>query len=168
MTPEKLTETFRDLSYHDADLICRLWAARDDEKSLRILVGFVPQTESYVRALHSNPYDSATWRRTVALHAIDVLLGTHGVEPIYSPEQEPGCDTPAGEYLNAGDTYTTTLVFDRDADEIRIGCMGDFVEALETDFANEGGDSDDDEHIQRLDDAQDRELEGPLDDDEVL
>jgi len=132
MTPEKLIETFRDLSHHDAELICKLWAARDDEESLRTLVGFVPQTETYVRSLYNDPYDSAKWRRTVALHALDVLLGTHGVEPIWSPEQEPHneVDGPAGEYLNAGDMYATTLVFDRDADEIRIGSWGDFAEEI--------------------------------------
>jgi hypothetical protein len=32
-------------------------------------------------------------------------------------------------YFNAGDTYTTTLIFDHAAARVRLGCWGDLVEA---------------------------------------
>jgi hypothetical protein len=52
--------------------------------------------------------------------ALDALLGTHGVE---------GFETTRGEsvlYLNAGDTYTPTIV--RFRGHYRVACWGDIAE----------------------------------------
>lgn len=45
----------------------------------------------------------------------------HGAESLY-PEQ------PNIYYLNAGDTYATTLLYDHDEMEFSIGCWGDLME----------------------------------------
>ena len=50
-------------------------------------------------------------------------LGTFGVE--YIPEGH-GRHSPAIDYLNAGDAYTTTLLYVRG--RFQIGCWGDLVE----------------------------------------
>lgn len=62
----------------------------------------------------------------LALHAIDALVGTSGVEAIYHDDW----GDPTFEYLNTGDTYAATLLVS-DGDAV-IGCWGDVVEALES------------------------------------
>lgn len=55
--------------------------------------------------------------------ALDAELETCGVEYI---ERGNGQNSPAIEYLNAGDTYVTTILFVNG--RYRIGCLGDIVE----------------------------------------
>lgn len=58
--------------------------------------------------------------KDLRLTCLDKLAGTFGVEAF---------QTTAGdycEYLNAGDTYTTTLLWFRGA--YRVGCWGDIAE----------------------------------------
>lgn len=55
--------------------------------------------------------------------ALDAELETFGVE--YT-ECGSGPNSPAIEYLNAGDTYATTILFVNG--RYRIGCWGDIVE----------------------------------------
>jgi len=65
-----------------------------------------------------------------ALCAIDKILGMHGVEALGPSEYEYG--PPPYEYLNAGDTYATTLIYKRATDTLFIGCYGDVVEREDT------------------------------------
>ncbi len=64
--------------------------------------------------------------------ALNSLLGTHGCETVGPVDMRNG---PPVEYLNAGDTYSTTLLWFRDLDSgrgrFRIGCMADAVEWCE-------------------------------------
>jgi len=121
-----LTSTFR-ITADAAKAIRALAAAADDGERLRVLVDkSSPATASYVRSLHSDPYRSRIWRITVALHAINEHLGTYGVEGLGPPRS--GDYAPPYEYLNAGDTYTTTLIYDRDRDRLFVGSWGDLVE----------------------------------------
>jgi hypothetical protein len=53
----------------------------------------------------------------------DELCDTYGVE--YIPRGS-NSKSPAIEYLNTGDTYTTTLLFVKS--RYRVGCYGDIVE----------------------------------------
>lgn len=118
-----------ELSKEKANLACALCDATDNPEKLEELIEQVPETARYVRQLFSSPYNSSIWRRTVVLHALDVLIGTHGVEPLYSPEQEPhGVEPPAYEYCNAGDSYDTTIIYSREHDKITIDCWGDIAE----------------------------------------
>jgi hypothetical protein len=122
-----LTEAFRDLSATDARLIKRIAKATDAPEALRKLIDErCPKTADYVRSMYSDPYNSHMWRVTVALHAVNGILGTHGVEGL-GPEVS-GIAPPPYEYLNAGDTYATTLIYTRKTDTLRVGCWGDIAE----------------------------------------
>jgi len=66
------------------------------------------------------------------LTALDELLGTFGVEPIRTTEHidRYWFDCRAC-YLNTGDTYNTTILFDTKKDRFYLTSWGDFVESLE-------------------------------------
>jgi len=122
-----LLSEFRQLSAEDAKLIRAIAAAADDAEDLKELVDTrVPATESYVRSLYSDPYRSRLWRTTVALHAMNEVLGTYGVEGLGPPRG--GDYAPPYEYLNTGDSYAATLVYDRDRDRLFVSSWGDIVE----------------------------------------
>jgi hypothetical protein len=121
-----LTSTFR-LSPEAVKLIRKFAAAADDEEHLKDLVDtWAPATERYVRSMHSDPYRSQLWRNTVALHAINEHFGTYGVEGLGTPRS--GDYAPPYEYLNAGDSYSATLIYDRDKDRLFVGSWGDVAE----------------------------------------
>jgi len=115
------------ISPEQARLVRALAKAADDGEVLRaLIVGSCPQTAEYVRSMHSSPYDSRMWRVTVALHAMDQVVGTYGVESL-GPGQGSSY-APPYEYLNTGDTYGTTLIYKRSSDSLSIGCWGDITE----------------------------------------
>lgn len=61
------------------------------------------------------------------LCAINQILGGYGVEAIFGDSYtEPDMD-----YINLGDTYTTTIVFDRLKWKWRVMSWGDWVEEAE-------------------------------------
>lgn len=123
-----LTEAFRNLSAADARLIKRIAKAADDAEALRALIEErCPKTADYVRSMHSGPYDSHMWRVTVALHALDVIMETCGVEAL-SPDGPYSLKEPLYEYLNAGDPYAATLIYTRATDTLRVGSWGDIAE----------------------------------------
>jgi hypothetical protein len=125
---KRLLAAFRDLTPEQADLIRKLAHATDDVRtgSLRgIIAEQCPETHTYAMQCYHDPFNSYMWRVTMALHAIDRILGTHGVEPLGPVDMHSG---PPAEYCNVGDPYTATLIYVRDADELRIGCWGDLVE----------------------------------------
>lgn len=124
----RLMEAFKDLTRENANLIRKLAHAADDPVRFSSLIhgnAVLSATAAYARSCYGDPFDSGMWRRTMALHAIDRLLGTYGVEPLGTVDVHDG---PAFEYCNAGDTYATTLIYMRDTDTLRIGCWGDLVE----------------------------------------
>lgn len=109
-----------------ANLVRRIAHATDDRESLEALINTVPTTAAYVRSMYSSPYGSNIWRTTVALHAINALVGMHGVEAL-GPVRS-GDYAPKYEYLNAGDAYSATLIYSRDSRNLFIGCWGDIAE----------------------------------------
>ena len=120
-------QTYRKLTPEQAKLVRALAHACDDGEVLSALVeASVPATAEYVRRMHGYPYGSHVWRVTVALHAMDVVVGTFGVEPLGPPRG--GDYAPPYEYLNTGDTYGTTLVYRRKTDTLSIGNWGDIAE----------------------------------------
>lgn len=123
---KKLQEAFQ-IDSKQANLVRAFAQATDDSEKLEELVEKVPATERYVRSLYNDPYDSKIWRVTVAMHAINEILEGHGVEGL--GEGRPGDYAPPYEYINMGDTYATTLIYDRDSDRLFIGSWGDVVES---------------------------------------
>jgi len=122
----RLLATFRDLTPAGARLIRALAHATDDAQALaRLIEKRCPETHAYARSCYSDPYDSSGWRRTMALHAIDRVLGTCGVEALGRGDMRNGA---AFEYCNTGDPYSVTLIYHRAPDALRIGCWGDLVE----------------------------------------
>lgn len=69
-------------------------------------------------------------------HADDVLrlldsigvIESLGVEPIYIFGEG---NEPALLYMNTGDTYSSTIMYDNLADKFYIGAWGDWVESME-------------------------------------
>lgn len=123
---KKLLEAFPDLDAKQARLIRALAKAVSEPEELETLVEKVPATQRYVRSLFSSPYDgSAGWRITVAMHAINEILGGFGVEGLGGSHDR----APLYEYVNMGDTYATTLLYDNDKDRLFISSWGDVVES---------------------------------------
>lgn len=111
-------------------LIKYLCDARDDRDELERLINErCPDTAAYAASCHNDPYFSRMWRTTLVLHALDKILGTHGVEGIGEGDHTVGY-APPYEYLNAGDTYATTLIYKRSTDTVSIGCWGDIAERM--------------------------------------
>jgi|HubBroStandDraft_6_1064221.scaffolds.fasta_scaffold213844_2 hypothetical protein len=138
-TTKSLVAAFRDLDTKGANLIRRLAHAADDSVKLAALIEReCPATHAYARSCYNDPYNTKIWRVTMALHAIDRILGTHGVETL--GEGRRGDYAPPYEYCNAGDTYSTTLIYTRDTDTIRIGCWGDIVERHPEQFRDSASD----------------------------
>ncbi len=129
-TPKSLDAAFRDLSLENARLIVKLAHSVDNPDTLKELAHTLPRTTHYLGSLYSDPFDSAMWRRTVMLYAIDEILETHGVESIGPLSSSEG---PPYEYCNAGDPYSTTIIYSRDKDSLTIGCWGDIVEREDPD-----------------------------------
>lgn len=116
------------LDLGQARLIKQIASAADDPKDLEWTINaHCPATADYVRSMYSDPYHSRIWRVTVALHAINAILGTHGVEGL-GPADESDGYAPPFEYLNTGDTYATTLIYKRATDNLYLGCWGNVVE----------------------------------------
>lgn len=64
------------------------------------------------------------------LEEADQILGTFGVEAVYA-EDDP--IKPAAIYLNVGDTYSNTIIYDVLEDEVLYTSLGDWIEAVESD-----------------------------------
>ena len=89
-----------------------------------------PSTFETVQAWERQCYHRPS-RHERKMKALDELLDTVnfscGVESIRNSEGDTVC-----EYLNVGETYTTTLLYVPDARQpYRVGCYGDFVEAYQ-------------------------------------
>lgn len=65
-------------------------------------------------------------RHDVTMHALNDILGTHGVEALGDIDMHDG---PPFEYLNVGDPYVATVVWYRSSGRYYVRCYGDIVEA---------------------------------------
>ena len=127
---DRLLAAFPSLTPREAKLIRAIGKAADmpsDGDPLENLIEMhLPKTAQYVNSMHNSPYDSHMWRVTVALHGMNEVMGTYGVEAL-GPDIG-GMSPPPYEYLNTGDTYATTLIYRRRDDSINIGSWGDIAE----------------------------------------
>lgn len=128
---KNLIQTFG-LTRDEAKMIRKLAKAADDGEALEELVneGGLPQTERWVRQMHSDPYNSRMWRISVALAGIAEVLGPHGAFGVEAlgPDSNDYQHGPIYEYVNMGDTYATTLIYRRATDNLFISNYGDIVE----------------------------------------
>lgn len=126
---KRIMQCFRDITLQDAALIRRIGHAVDNGEELQAIIeANCPKTAAYVRSLYSSPYNSHMWRVTVALHAMDVICITYGVERLGPTDNGDPQGRPPYEYLNNGDTYAATLVYCRESDSMTIASWGDIAE----------------------------------------
>lgn len=95
------------------------------DKALSVLQGrldpcTVPETQVWVDACYNRPDDTE-----LMLHAADVLLGTHGVESLGPVDTRSG---PPFAYLNTGDTYADTVVYNSETRRFMVCSWGDIAE----------------------------------------
>lgn len=81
-----------------------------------------PRSNAHFARCHHEPR-----RLDRILACLDECLGTHGVE-ILGDVRTYG---PPAEYLNTGDTYSPTILFDRIADNFKLTSWGDWFERNE-------------------------------------
>jgi hypothetical protein len=87
----------------------RLGVSRAQAKAVRHIL----------ETVQDNPYK--------ALEQADKILGTYGVE--YVRSRQDSIWTPYGlEYLNTGDLYDPTLIFNHDSGRFCIAAPADFIE----------------------------------------
>ena len=106
ITPEQ-AETARGLIRGDIK-------TRDEER--------FPRSNAYFRRCYHEP-----GRLSRILECLNEVLEMHGVESLGE------CRTygPPAEYLNAGDTYAATLLFDHIAGNFKLTTYGDWLERNE-------------------------------------
>lgn len=107
-----------------ARLIRKVWLESLAGERLEPLLAMCPRTRLWYGQCHHAPKD-----RHIKREAINEIAEMHGVELL-------GIHKRSGEYLeycNAGDTYTTTILFR--GHRLMVGCWGDYVErgTVETD-----------------------------------
>jgi len=104
-----LQECFRDLSKENAKLIRDLVCGRVDPYDHD--AGYVRFSECY----------HAPSREDMILHVLNALIDGYGVESCYP-------DKPELWYVNMGDPYVATIIYNDDTGKFRIGCWGDYFE----------------------------------------
>jgi hypothetical protein len=112
-----------------AKLVRQLAHTVDDGDALRKLIDEkCPETAKYAASCHNDPFDTDIWRVTMVLHAIDKIVGGHGVQGL-GPGRR-GDYAPPYEYVNFGDPYVTTLIYSRadGANNLYIGSWGPIAE----------------------------------------
>jgi len=111
-------QNIKDVTEADARLIRKVWS----------LMG-ATQTRAYLlrpainlNGRFSSLADTAKGSANLKQGAIDIILGTHGVEYL---GQRKG-NREHVYYCNAGDTYATTVLFD--GLHLRVGDIGNLIE----------------------------------------
>jgi hypothetical protein len=103
-------------------------------------LGRVPSTKTlrgieWLNKLHTEPSKAAREARRIlttagsvgrAMRYLNELLETYGVEAIRDRNGHA-----VAEYLNTGETYTTTILYDHTTRSFRVTTMGDWVEGYE-------------------------------------
>lgn len=76
-------------------------------------------------------HNGSNFQPGARLEELNKAMGAHGVEAIRGEWQNGYWGDIRALYVNMGDTYVSTFVYDRDADRILVTSYGDFVESLE-------------------------------------
>jgi len=86
-----------------------------------------PMEFESVRSWVSQCYNPPSWQEQVE-RALNEVLDGWGIEAIWGVEDELW---PIAVYINMGDTYNTTLLYDYRSQTWRVTTWGDFVEKNE-------------------------------------
>lgn len=108
----------KDVTREDARRIRAVWRA-DGTDAAHAAAG--PVASARVDSLHSRDYRAPSARR-VKRELIDAILQAHGVEYL-GIARSNGASV---YYCNAGDTYSTTVIFRGGV--LSVGCYGDLIE----------------------------------------
>lgn len=81
----------------------------------------VDETERWRQQCYHDPRPEAP---ETIMHAINGVLGGYGAEAIWGDDSQ----CPVAEYVNFGDTYDTTILYDYRAERFRVMSWGDWVE----------------------------------------
>lgn len=127
-SPKKLREVFK-LDPEQVKTIRTLASLRDTRYDLRdFIAAKLPETFRYAESCRTDAFDSTMWRTTMVLHGINETMGAYGVEGLGPMGSRLDGFAPPFEYINMGDTYAATLLYNREQDRLFIGCWGDVVE----------------------------------------
>lgn len=92
-------------------------------------------TQQWLQQCHHTPSietGRTASRREVAMHAIDAVLGTHGVEAVYLNWNRKWIDNyhcdVAFTYCNTGQTYAATVLLGSSSQHFAVSSWGDRVE----------------------------------------
>ena len=132
MKAEQLAEAF-DVSLDDAKLAIKI---------IRYKVNPVDMPDKFPNTFSTYQYlDTEHWGtdNECRMSALNELLLTHGVEAIRTSEHidRYHFDIRAS-YLNAGDTYNTTILLDHRDEKWLLTSWGDFVESIDGKKTNDG------------------------------
>jgi hypothetical protein len=88
---------------------------------------------NWIRQCYNRPNDTE-----LVMKAIDEVIEGYGTEAIFGDDPR----WPDLEYVNMGDPYVTTIMYDYRTDEYIVGCWGDWLEKYEAEKAEEEEDED--------------------------
>ena len=121
---DELEKAFPDLNVYNLILIDLI---TNKQLNPKILKRF-ESVEKWVNQCFNPPSDTE-----LELYALNELLEGHGVEAIYMETVyvDSYWNNCIGEYINMGDTYLTTIVYDTINQSYHLTSWGDFYEAAE-------------------------------------
>ncbi len=80
------------------------------------------ETQRWVNSCDNEPSEVE-----LIMHAIDTVMGTHGVEAVYT-DYDSSLNHPTAVYCNTGETYDPTIVYCYQRDRFLVTSWGDYYE----------------------------------------
>lgn len=104
-----------------------------DRPTAKKVYGLINGTLSPNEAVPDKEYERESYRgsnRENRLDAIDILIGSHGVEAIeaYNIPNNAYWFNTCAIYCNTGDTYNATILYCTQKDRFYLTTFGDYVE----------------------------------------
>lgn len=120
------------------DFVTMIMAAADHRSTRRLQLDVRRATRDLWSLLRTACDSTLVRDIERAMEEANSILDGHGVERLDVETRRAG--TLSAEYVNMGDTYVTTLIYDHHADRFRITSWGDMVEMWERRYgrADEG------------------------------
>lgn len=131
---ERIAEEF-DATLFDSNLALLIIRGRfTDETYPSVFERRFPRTFSWVNECFHKPR-----QREIALHMLDELFKTYGVEGICDSRfyVDSYCRDIVASYINSGDTYSPTLLLDHIDNRWCLTSWGNFVESLDARLEDE-------------------------------